>query len=173
MKAALARLQATRAYRVWQRYTEGRGRVLAGGIAYFAFFSLFPALTLGFTIFGVVLRDHPALYHDIVHSVSTTLPGIVKDSEHPDGLLDASTPPTLNVLTITGAIAFVVLVFAGLGWLGALREGVSGDVRSPAVALQRGPAPAAGPRRPGVAGRGHAGVRGPVRRRQHRDRAGS
>ena len=67
-----------------------RGGVLAGGIAYFAFFSLFPALTLGFAIFGFVLRDHPDLYHDIVHSVSTTLPGIVKDSEHPDGLLDAS-----------------------------------------------------------------------------------
>lgn len=124
MKAALARLKATHAYRVWQHYNDARGGVLAGGIAYFAFFSVFPALTLGFAIFGFVLRGHPGLFHDVVHSVSTTLPGIVKDSAHPDGVIDASKPPTPNALTLTGAISLVVLVITGLGWLGALREGI-------------------------------------------------
>ena len=56
MKAALARLKATHAYRVWQHYNGARGGVLAGGIAYFAFFSVFPALTLGFAVFGFVHR---------------------------------------------------------------------------------------------------------------------
>jgi membrane protein len=124
VKAALQRLKATHAYRVWQRYGDARGGVLAGGIAYFAFFSVFPALTLGFAIFGFVLRGQPDLFHDVVRSISDTLPGIVQDSTHPDGIIDASKPPTPNALTITGAISLVVLVFAGLGWLGALREGV-------------------------------------------------
>jgi membrane protein len=124
LKAALQRLKATHAYRVWQRYADARGGVLAGGIAFFAFFSVFPVLTLGFAIFGFVLRGHPGLFHDVVRSVSDTLPGIVKDRTHPDGIIDASKPPTPNVLTVTGAISLVVLVFSGLGWLGALREGI-------------------------------------------------
>lgn len=124
MKAALAWLKATFAYRVWQHYNDRRGGLLAGGIAYFAFFSVFPALTLGFAIFGFVLRGHPDLFHRVVDSVSSTLPGIVQDSAHPDGIIDASTPPTPDVLTVTGAISLVVLVLSGLGWLGALREGI-------------------------------------------------
>ena len=46
--------------------TTRRGGLLAGGIAYFAFFSVFPALTLGFAIFGFVLRGHLGLFHDVV-----------------------------------------------------------------------------------------------------------
>lgn len=134
MKAALARLKATHAYRVWQHYNGARGGVLAGGIAYFAFFSVFPALTLGFAVFGFVLRGHPGLFHDVVHSVSTTLPGIVKDSAHPDGVIDASRPPTPNVLTVTGAISLVVLVVTGLGWLTALREGIRAMFGRPLLA---------------------------------------
>ena len=122
--SALQRLKATHAYRVWQRYNDARGGVLAGGVAFFAFFSVFPALTLGFAIFGFVLRGHPGLFHDVVHSVSTTLPGVVRDARHPDGVIDASRPPTPNALTITGAVSLVVLAFAGLGWLSALREGI-------------------------------------------------
>jgi membrane protein len=124
VKAALQRLKATHAYRVWQRYSDARGGGLDVGIAYVAFFSVFPALTLGFAIFGFVLRGHPGLFHDVVSSVSSTLPGIVKDSAHPDGVLDASKPPTIDVLTVTGAVSLVVLVFSGLGFLGALREGI-------------------------------------------------
>jgi membrane protein len=124
VKAALQRLRASHAYRVWQRYNAARGGVLAGGVAYFAFFSVFPAVTLGFAIFGFVLRGQPHLFHDVVSSVSTTLPGIVQDSAHPDGIIDASKPPTPNVLTITGAVSLVVLVFSGLGWLSGLREGI-------------------------------------------------
>jgi membrane protein len=124
VKAALARLKATRAYRTWQDYNAARGPLLAGGIAYFAFFSVFPAVTLGFAVFGFVLRDQPHLFHQVVSSVSGSLPGIVKDSGHPGGIIDASKPPAPNALTVTGAIAFVVLVLSGLGWLGALREGV-------------------------------------------------
>ena len=70
----------------------------------------------------------------MVHSISTTLPGIVKDGSHPDGIIDASKPPTPNALTITGAVSLVVLVLSGLGWMGALREGIRAMFGQPLLA---------------------------------------
>ena len=124
MKALLARLQATHAWRSWTRYGDARGNVLAGGVAYLGFFSIIPALVLGFTVFGFVLRSQPDLFDRVVASISQTLPGIVRDTANPDGLIDASSPPTPNALTITGAISLVTLLLGGLGWLDALREAV-------------------------------------------------
>lgn len=125
LQSLWARLTATPAWRAWQRYGQARGAVLAGGIAYLGFFSMIPALILGFTVFGFVLRGQPDLFDRVVASISQTLPGIVKDAAHPDnGLIDATNPPTPNALTITGAISVVTLLLGGLGWLDALREGV-------------------------------------------------
>ncbi len=123
-KALLARVQATHAWRSWQRYGQARGSVLAGGVTYLGFFSLVPALVLGFTIFGFVLRSQPDLFDRVVASISQTLPGIVKDTAHPSGIIDAANPPSPNALSITGAISVVTLLLGGLGWIGALREGV-------------------------------------------------
>ena len=124
LKALWARLTATHAWRSWQRYGQARGAILAGGITYLGFFSMIPALILGFTVFGFVLRSQPDLFDRVVASISQTLPGIVKDAAHPTGLVDATNPPTPNALTVTGAISVVTLLLGGLGWLDALREGV-------------------------------------------------
>lgn len=124
MNRLLERLKATHGWRSWQRYGAARGGMLAGGVTFLGFFSIVPALILGFTIFGIVLRSQPALFHQVVDSVSQTLPGIVRDRAHPTGLIDASHPPTPNALTLTGAVSLVTLLFGGLGWLDALREGV-------------------------------------------------
>ena len=56
---ALDRLKATRAWSAWQRYGSANGDLLAAGVAYFAFFSIFPALALAFAIFGFVLQGRP------------------------------------------------------------------------------------------------------------------
>jgi membrane protein len=74
-------------------------------------------------VFGFVLRDHPDLLSSIFDQLSAYLPGLVKDVKHPDGLIPARAPQGLT-LTITGVIAFVILVLAGLGWLRAVREGI-------------------------------------------------
>jgi membrane protein len=124
VRALVGRAKATHAYRAWGRYTDARGDVLAGGVAYLAFFSIIPALVLGFAVFGFVLRDHPDLFDRVVAAISRTLPGVVKDVSHPDGLIDASGPPTPNALTIAGAVGLVTLLLSGLGWLAALRHSV-------------------------------------------------
>lgn len=124
LRALWSRFTATHAWRSWQLYGSVRGNVLAGGITYLGFFSILPALVLGFTVFGVVLRGQPELFDRVVASISQTLPGIVRDRAHPSGIIDASNPPTPNALTLTGAVSVVTLLLGGLGWLGALREGV-------------------------------------------------
>ena len=55
-------------WRAWKRYGDSRGNLLAGGVGYFAFFSIFPAVALAFTVFGFVLRNQPQLLQAIEDS---------------------------------------------------------------------------------------------------------
>ncbi|MEP7033992.1 MAG: YihY/virulence factor BrkB family protein [Actinomycetota bacterium] len=123
MRSLLARLQASKAWRAWKRYSDARGNILAAGIGYFAFFSIFPAVALAFTVYGFVLGGHPGLLASVADSLNANLPGFVQDAQHPDGLIPIKAPQA-SALTITGVIAFVALVLAGMGWLGAVREGI-------------------------------------------------
>ena len=133
MKALYARFQASRLWRAWKRYGDARGNILAAGIGYFAFFSIFPAVALAFTVFGFFLHGHPELLQSIATTLNANLPGFVQDPQHPDGLIPIQAPQAA-ALTITGVISFVTLVLAGMGWLGAVREGIRGvfGVQGPA-----------------------------------------
>jgi membrane protein len=123
VRPLLARLRAGKPWRAWKRYGDARGNILAAGVGYFAFFSIFPAVALAFTVFGFVLRGHPELLDSVTGSLNANLPGFVKDGQHPQGLIPIQAP-RVAALTITGVIAFVSLVLAGMGWLGAVREGI-------------------------------------------------
>ena len=123
VRALFARFQATRLWLAWQRYSDARGNILAGGMSYFAFFSIFPAVALAFTVFGFVLGAHPELLQVIADQLNSYLPGFVKDAQHPNGLIPVQAPGAAT-LTLTGVIGFVSLVLAGLGWLGATRDGI-------------------------------------------------
>jgi membrane protein len=117
------RVQATNAWQAWKRYGDARGNVLAGGVGYFAFFSIFPAVALAFTIGGIVLRDRPELLDEVRQYVDQTLPGFVKNERTGTGIIPI-TIPQKNALTVTGIIGVGGLVLAGLGWLSALRDGI-------------------------------------------------
>jgi membrane protein len=121
----LARLKASRPYGAWKRYGDANGDLLAAGIGYFAFFSIFPAVALGFTVFGFVLRGRPDLLETIAGSLNQTLPGMVRTTDHPEGIISLS-PPESATLTITGIVSLVTLLLSGLGWIGALRTGIRG-----------------------------------------------
>jgi membrane protein len=123
VKAWWARFQATPAWRAWKRYSDHRGNLIAGGVGYFAFFSVFPAVLLAFTVFGFLLRSQPQLLADTKDAINDLLPGFVKTPDQPDGVIDV-TVPTGAALSVQGVIAVVGLLFAGTGWLGALRDGI-------------------------------------------------
>ena len=112
-----------RPYTAYQRYGEANGNLLASGVAYYSFFSVFPAIALAFTVFGFVLQGRPDLLDAIANQVNQTIPNLVKTASVPNGLISVSAPTT-TALTITGLVAFFTLLLAGLGWIGALRTGI-------------------------------------------------
>lgn len=123
MTPQLARLRGTRPWRAWKRYGDAHGNILAAGVSFFAFFSVFPAVVLAFTVFGFVLRGHPGLLSSIADQLNQYLPGFVKDARHPTGVIEIQAPGA-SALTIAGVISFVTLVLAGLGWMGAVRDAI-------------------------------------------------
>lgn len=123
LKAMWGRLQQTTALKAWKRYGDAHGNILAGGVGYFAFFSIFPAVALAFTVFGIVLRGHPDLIVTITDALNRNLPGFVKDARHPNGIISI-TAPGAGALTVAGIVSVVSLVLSGLGWLSSLRESI-------------------------------------------------
>ncbi len=126
--------------RIWNRLSWVRGTVLVKGIAYSAFFSLFPLLALGFTVFGVVLRSRPdlreALEAYLVSYLQENLPGAIRESPadprglvYPGALVDQLTAEGL--LTATGIIGLAALIWGALGWVGALRLGIRAAMHLP------------------------------------------
>ena len=126
--ALLGRLQATKVSHAWRRYDAVRGNVLAGGIAFFAFFSLFPALALGFTVFGLVVDGRTDLLRGVADVINRTFGATVIGRSSGEGIWTTDQlVQSVNgdVLTVAGLLGVGVLFFTGLGWIGALRDGVS------------------------------------------------
>lgn len=123
VKAWSVKVQQTPVWRAWKRYGDSRGSLLAGGVGFFAFFSLIPALLLAFTIFGFVLRGQPELLDQVKQSINEMLPNMVKTNDNPNGQIEVSTP-SAAALSISGGIALAGMAWAGTGWLGALRDAI-------------------------------------------------
>lgn len=117
------RYQASHLGRALAHYGRERGRILAGGLAYVALFSLSAILVLLFTISGQVLAADPVLLDTVVQTVNSYVPNLLGDPAtgaaiDPQSLLDT------DALSTTGAVTLVVALLAGTGWIDALREGV-------------------------------------------------
>ena len=109
----------TRPGRAWTIFSDARGSLLAGGVAYYAFFSVFPAVALAFTVFGVLLHGHPEWLAQIASHLDEALPGFV---QHGDTGLIPLTVPSGGTLSGVGLLGGVFLLWSGLGWLAALRN---------------------------------------------------
>ena len=121
----LQRAQATLPWRAWERYGTARGGVLAGGVAYAGFFSLFPVLAFGFTVFGLVLGNNAGLQDRVVQAVNNSFgTAIIKTTPTAEGFIELSKLTAGSTLTLWGIIGIVGLLLTGLGWLDAIREGI-------------------------------------------------
>jgi membrane protein len=116
-------MRSSRPVRAWQRYADARGSLLAAGIAYFGFLSLFPALALAVVVFGFVLAGRPDLLDAVAKSLNQMLPGLVRTTANPNGIIELTPPETLT-LSVTGIVALVALVWGGLGWIASMRNGI-------------------------------------------------
>jgi membrane protein len=63
---------------VIRKFGDDSAGNLAGLVAYYAFFSLFPLLLVFVTILGYVLQHHPGTLHSIEHSVRANFPAVNK-----------------------------------------------------------------------------------------------
>ena len=121
----IKRLQATLPARAWRRYGQARGGVLAGGMAYAAFFSLFPALAVGFTVFGLVVGDDQPKQARVIDAVNDGIGTTIITPLHGrGGVVSIDQLTGSNQLTIAAIIGLVGFLFTGLGWLDAMREGI-------------------------------------------------
>jgi membrane protein len=122
-QAAAAWWQRTRPGRANARFGSAGGGVLSGGIAYSALFSLFAALTIGFTILMAVLGGNDALRQRVIDTLAASLPGLI-DTGDGQGLVQPSDLVLTVGLNVTGLIAVVVLLVSATGCMASLRAAV-------------------------------------------------
>lgn len=109
--------------RVFLQYNAKGGPLLAAGLSYQAIFAVFAAIWVGFAIAGFVIRSNPELESAFIRLLSTNLPGLIDDGSG-NGALNVDSLFTAGILTWTGAVAAVGLLFTALGWLASGRDAV-------------------------------------------------
>ena len=116
-EAATARIMAARfrsrefdhLCRALLRYDQVQGGRLAAAIAYYGFFAIFALLLIGYSLFGIVLRNNAELFDIVRDFLRHNLP-----------FLDLQ--QMLNSGTTVGVVGIVGLTFTGVGWVEAIRS---------------------------------------------------
>lgn len=121
-KSVWAWWEATRAGRTVARFDAANGAVLSGGMAYAALFSLFAALTIGYTLFVRVLGGNVELRDAVLSQVDTWIPGLVDTGS--GGVLSPSDLVLSTGLSWTSVVAAAVLLWSATNFMGALRTSV-------------------------------------------------
>ncbi|HET8970003.1 MAG TPA: YihY/virulence factor BrkB family protein [Candidatus Nanopelagicales bacterium] len=119
---------ADHAVRAVDRQSEVLGGQLAAAITYYGFLSFFPLLALAFSLVGFIADDFPGAQDAVTSTVQDAFPTLVG---HGAGQLDIQ--DVIDARAGAGIIGLVGLLYAGLGWLDAVRDalrrvfGVGGD----------------------------------------------
>jgi membrane protein len=122
--AGIAWVQRLKVVRVFVRYGQDRGPILASGMAYQALFAVFAGLWVGFSIAGLVVSGDVALRQTILDFLAGIVPGLVDDGSGTTGAIDPGVFEQGFEFTISGIIALVGLLFTALAWLDAARGSV-------------------------------------------------
>lgn len=111
-----------RAVRVFLQYNAKGGPLLAAGLSYQALFAVFAAIWVGFAIAGFAIRANPELEQAFLALLTTNVPGLIDTGD--GGAIDAEKLFATGILSWTGGIAAVGLLFTALGWLASGRDAV-------------------------------------------------
>jgi len=107
------------AVRAYERNGEVLGGQLAAAITYFGFLSFFPLLALAFAMVGYVSSVYPNAQNDVQAAVESAFPSLVGPGEGQINIADV-----IDAKAGAGLIGLLGLLYAGLGWLDALRDGL-------------------------------------------------
>ena len=122
--ALVAGVQRLKVVRVLTRYGQDRGPILASGMAYQALFAVFAGLWVAFSIAGLVVSGDIGLQQTILDALDTAVPGLIDDGTGATGAVDPDILTAGAAFSLSGAIAFVGLLFTALSWLAAARDSV-------------------------------------------------
>ncbi len=121
VSGAAAGLRARRplvdhAVRMQQHYGAVRAGQQSGAVTYFGFLSFFPILALSFFVVGYLARIYPDVQQNLTQAIDQLLPGLVGDQEGQVPLSDVQ-----DAAAAVGLLGLAGVVYAGLGWLSAMR----------------------------------------------------
>ncbi|MCY1144934.1 YihY/virulence factor BrkB family protein [Actinoplanes sp. Pm04-4] len=91
------------------RYIDVQGGRLAAAIAYYGFFAVFALLLIGYSIFGILLKNNTDLFDIVADFLRLNLP-----------FLDV--PAILASGRTVGIVGIVGLTFTGIAWVEAIRS---------------------------------------------------
>ena len=118
--------------RVWRRFLAGNGFVLSAGMSYQALFAVFAGVYVVFSVAGIWLAQSPETMDALSDVINTYVPGLIGD----EGVislasLDGIVSSTTSVLSITGAVAIVILFWTSTSWITYSRLAVRSIFRLP------------------------------------------
>jgi membrane protein len=107
------------AVRAYQRHGEVLGNQIAAAITYFGFLSLFPLLALAFAVVGYISVWFPDAQPSIERAIDDAFPSVFGSGEGQINVADIA-----SAKTGAGVLGLLGLLYAGLGWVDALRDGL-------------------------------------------------
>lgn len=130
--ALTARVMRLKPVRVFLQYAAHNGPLMAAGLSFQAIFAVFAALWVGFAIAGFVISSNPEFEDAFLGLLRSNVPGLIGGNSG-DGAIDPDDLFSTGILTWTGAIAAVGLLFTALGWLDSGRTAVRNIFGLPAA----------------------------------------
>jgi membrane protein len=111
--------------RVWRHFLQHNGFLLAAGISYQSLFAIFGVIYLSFAIVGLWLGGSQRAIEQLIDLINRYIPGIISDN----GLVKPSQVAAVasesgSLLTITGIVAGVVVIWTAIGFITYARRAV-------------------------------------------------
>ncbi|WP_235038134.1 YihY/virulence factor BrkB family protein [Microbacterium sp. 18062] len=111
--------------RVWRHFLQHNGFLLAAGISYQSLFTIFAAIYLAFAIVGTWLGGSPEAVTRLIAIINSYIPNLISDH----GLVRPAQVQEIaassgSLLTVTGIVALVVIVWTAIGFVTYTRRAV-------------------------------------------------
>ena len=112
--------------RVWRHFLRHNGFLLAAGISYQALFTIFASIYLAAVIIGVWLGGNDEAVDGLITLINAYIPNLVSDNGliHPAQVEAAVAQSGSSAVTITGVVAFGVVVWTSVGFVTYTRRAV-------------------------------------------------
>jgi membrane protein len=102
-----------------EHYGATKAGQQAGAVTYFGFLSVFPVLALAFFVVGWISKVFPDAQDTLLEAIDSMLPNLIGNGEGKINVEDIE-----GSAATAGVIGLVGVLYSGLGWLSALREGL-------------------------------------------------